>query len=300
MKISVTIAFGGLCLVAGSTWIYDLFAPGMVTGLARIALHDGLLALVCWIRVLWVSKRRISIGNLLRLGAAGAFVFALPEIVLAGAAAHVTPATEVLTLMLIPACVVFYQGQRSIGFEDEAGQLRGLVPALAAVGGAALILPFVLPSSNAGRLWLAGLTLTAFAAGVATIQVHRLLAAVSIAEAGAAILSVGGLLTASFCRVQGPVSVSFSGKALTFEAIRIVLIDAPILLLSLWLLREMRPVAFASRLVLVPMITVLGGILVERPEVGWYGWSGIVLAIGASCVLVRAQEKTDPPSLFLA
>jgi hypothetical protein len=54
----------------------------------------------------------------------------------------------------------------------------------------------------------------------------------------------------------------------------------------------MRPVAFSSRLLLVPSVTLVEGILAERPEVGWYGWLGLGLVLAAAILLLRSSETS--------
>ncbi len=276
-----------LCLLAGSGWLYDVFAPGVLTGLVRTALHNGLVAVGCAAWVVLRRQRAASFRVLARLAVGAALLFAIPEVVLAGASGHLSQATEVLVYMLVPVVVVFRVGQESAGFGVGGGAMRGLAPALVGLGGAALILPFELPSSEVGRLWLGGLGASAMAAAVAAVWMHRLLVdeEVPLAEAGGAVFGVTAVLAAVFSGVSGvgPAEITASGMAL--EAVRLVAIDGPILLLTLWLLRAMKPVAFSSRLLLVPAVTLVEGIVAERPEVGWYGWIGLALTFLAGVVL---------------
>jgi drug/metabolite transporter (DMT)-like permease len=292
MKGKVGVGFVALCLWAGSAWLYDLISPGVLTGLPRTALHNGLVALGCFGWAVWHRDRSPAPRAVAKLAAGAVFMFALPEIVLAGASAHVTQSTEVLVFMLVPAVVVFWLGQQSAAFGADGGSLRGLVPALSGLGGAALILPFSLPSSWMGRLWLAALVVSAIAAGVAAVAMHRLLAKISLARAGSVVFGVSSLLTASFAAIDWHGLPAFSSSGLACEVLRLLLIDGPILLLGLWLLREMRPVAFSARLLLVPAVTLLEGVVAERPEVGWYGWLGLLLTVGSAVVLLASGGET--------
>ena len=292
MKAKLWVGLVAFCLWAGSAWLYDLFAPGVLTGLPRTALHNGLVALGCFGWALRHCYRSPAPRAVAKLAAGAVILFALPEIVLAGASAHVTQSTEVLVFMLVPAVVVFWCGQQSAAFGADGGSLRGLVPALAGMGGAALILPFSLPSSWMGRLWLAALVVSAIAAGIAAVAMHRLLAKISLARAGSVVFGVSCLLTASFAAFDLPDLPQFSSSGLACEVLRLLLIDGPILLLGLWLLREMRPVAFSARLLLVPAVTLLEGIVAERPEVGWYGWLGLLLTVGSAVALLARGGET--------
>jgi drug/metabolite transporter (DMT)-like permease len=293
MKAKVLGGFLALCLWAGSSWLYDLFCPGVLSGLPRTALHNGLVALGCLGWALWKPQPSPAPRVCTRLAVGGSFLFALPEIVLAVASAHVTQSTETLVFMLVPVVVVFCVGQQSAGFGTESGSMRGLVPALTGLGAAALILPFELPSSPIGRLWLGALVVSAVAAGVAAVGMHRLVADVSLAQAGSAIFGVSCLATAIAAFVDWSGVPPCNVRNLAFEALRLLLIDGPILLLGLWLLRKMQPVAFSSRLMLVPAVTLLEGIVAERPDVGLYGWLGMALTIGATFILLRESGTNE-------
>jgi drug/metabolite transporter (DMT)-like permease len=290
--MKVWVGFLTLCLWAGSAWLYDLFFPGVLTGLPRSALHNGVVAVGCSAYALWRREPAPGPRAWLRLSAAGFFLFALPEVVLAGASAHVSQSSETLVFMLVPVVVVFWVGQQSAGFGTGGGAMRGLFPALAGLGGAALLLPFALPPSLEGRLWMTALVASAIMAGIAAVAAHRLLVGFSIAQAGSAIFGVSCLAAAAFSWIDWTGLPPVTSTALTFEGLRLLLIDAPILLLGLWLLRAMRPVAFSSRLLLVPSVTLVEGILAERPEVGWYGWLGLGLVLAAAILLLRSSETS--------
>lgn len=292
MKTKTWIGFVVLCLWAGSAWVYDLIAAGLLSGLSRIALQDGLLSLAC---MAWTTCLRPDRGLPLpwRSGVLGAFLFAIPEIVLAGASTHLSQSTELLTLMLAPAVVVFCVGQQAASFRSDGDRMAGLVPTLAGLGGMALLLPFTIPSSWVGRAWLAGLVVSAVAAGIAAVSLQQMLQAVPLARAGTMLFGVSFLLTASFSWLTWTGMPSFSVSHVSFELLRLFLVDGPIMLLSLSLLREMQPVAFSTRLFLVPWVTVCESITVMRPDVAWYGWLGLSLALGASLLLLRHQGQRE-------
>ncbi len=295
MKAKLWVGLVAFCLWAGSAWLYDLFAPGVLTGLPRTAVHNGMVAAGCFGWALWRREALPGMRVWLRLAVGGAFLFAIPGIVLAGATRNVTQATEALVFLLVPVVVVFLVGQQTASFGIAGGSMRGLVPAVAGMGGAALILPFESPSSLVGRLWLAALIASAVAAAAAAVATHHLLTenGVLLAPAGAVFFGVSCLLSGSFCRVGSSGLPPVTSSAVMYEVLRVLLIDAPILLLGIWLLRAARPVAFSSRLLLVPAVTVLEGIIAERPDVGWYGWLGLGLMIGSGFLLARHPVEVE-------
>jgi hypothetical protein len=64
------------------------------------------------------------------------------------------------------------------------------------------------------------------------------------------------------------------------------LVDVVEVLLIVWLLREMPPVRFAARYLVIPLLTVLESFVVMRPE--WtvrMGFGTVLLAAGAGLLL---------------
>jgi hypothetical protein len=197
----------------------------------------------------------------------------------------------VLVFMLVPAVVVFRVGQLSAGFGAGAGSLNGLLPALIGLGGAALVLPFELPASAIGRIWLAALVFCAIAAGVAAVETHRLLVGLRLGVAGGVLFGVSALMIGGFCWMFPSGTGVLMVRSVSFEVLRLLAIDGPLLLLSLWLLRAMGPIGYSARLLLIPAVTVIEGMVAERPEVGFYGWTGLALAVGAAVVLVTMPTE---------
>ena len=74
------------------------------------------------------------------------------------------------------------------------------------------------------------------------------------------------------------------------EAARCLLVDGPVLLLTVWLLREMTPVRFAARYLVVPLVTIVEGFLLVRPAWNWTMGAGFVLLAGGCAGLLRADS----------
>ena len=77
------------------------------------------------------------------------------------------------------------------------------------------------------------------------------------------------------------------------------LVDVVEVLLIVWLVREMPPVSFASRYLVIPLVTVLESYVVMRPE--WtvrMGFGTVLLAAGAGMLLfLKAGEEETMLSL---
>ena len=285
MRRSLWVGFAALCVLSGSEWLFDQAWPGMLTGLQRTAVHDGLLAVVFGS----IGLRRD--GKLwLDLVFGAAAMFGVPAVVFAAAGGHVPDAMVVLALMLVPVVVILVAGQQAVGFGMDEGPLRRMVPVLAGLGGAMLLIPQDWPASVAGRLWLAGVVASVVAAGLAAVRMHRLLAGVDVVPGAALVALVSGAIAAAFWGLgsSGPVAWSWNGAGV--EGLRCVVLDGPILLLTVWLLREMAPVALSARFLLIPLVTIVESLVVVRPSVSWTAAIGVVLVAGGGIVLARSDE----------
>ncbi|MEO6807413.1 MAG: hypothetical protein ABI286_13155 [Edaphobacter sp.] len=77
------------------------------------------------------------------------------------------------------------------------------------------------------------------------------------------------------------------------------LVDVVEVLLIVWLLREMSPVRFAARYLLIPLLTVLESYVLMRPA--WslrMGFGTVLLAVGVGMLLFwKATEEETGLSL---
>ena len=202
MKLRVWLAFAALCLLSGSGWLLAEWQPETLPGLFPVALRSGLLAILFWaVDQAGHSSNRQSLpaGALAPLFAWSVLMASLPAVAVLYAGEHLSPLTEALVFALTPVLVVFFVSQRAVGFGARESPLRLLAPALAGVAGAALLLPFNLPSSGAGRAWLVALFVTAAASAWAAIQLHQRLAGIPVLRAAA-------IFSASIVLLSAPLS----------------------------------------------------------------------------------------------
>ena len=280
--------FIAYCTLAGSTWLLEGISSGW-PALLRLSVHDALVGGVFasaalarrepWLRTGWE-----------RLAGWGALLLAGPAVLLAGAGSSVNPLSETLVFALVPAFTDFILAQH-----DQDG-MRLLLPALTGVGGLALVVPFALPTTWFGTVWLALLVGCAGSAAFAGIKLHAILSEGSLLWAGAIAAGAAALLAAAGWAgfEQGP--VSWSGRSLALEAGWALLVDAPLALLLLWLLRVMPPVGLAARFTAVPLVTILGGLAMLRPAIGWTTGLGLTLGLWSVWMLVRdaGEAQVEP------
>ena len=266
VRTRVWIGFAALCLLLGTEWVADLAAPRVLPGLwgggVRVGMMAGVFALAG-------MKGRGRWGGWRLAGWGAGLLSALP-LAMAGAGGSVTELTELLAAAFVPVVVVFAVAQ------VEEGVFRLMVPALAAFGGAALLVSYTIPNSARGLAGLGALTLAVMVTGVAVVRVHELLGGTALLR-GAAVVCGGGALGLLACCWVGGVSAPTVGARATLLALgRLGLVDVPVMLLSVWLLRAMRPVAYAARYVLGLFVAVAESFAVARP--GW-NWT-MVMAVG--------------------
>ena len=295
MKLRVWIAFGSFCLLSGSGWLLREWQPETTPGLLPFAFRSGVVAILFWS----VHQARTSCfqqplpaGVQARLFAWAALMVALPTVVVVRADQHVSPLTETLVFALIPAFVVFFTSQHAAGFGARESPLRLLAPALAGVGGAALLLPLSLPASSAGQAWLMALLVTAAASAWAAIRLHRQLAGVPVLRAAAVLSTAIFLLSAPLSFDPAGRSL-WSGSALRLELLHSLFFDGPLTLLTAWLLRELSPIAFSSRYLLGIAVTIVEGYLLLRPETNWTTGLGLFLLLTSGAWLLVAGSREE-------
>lgn len=255
-----------------------------------MSVHLGLLALLLWVGSVGRNEARASRGTLLRVALWGATLLAVPQVAIAGAGGRVSSLSEVLVFALVPAFVVFAVAQRATGFGPVESPLRSLSPALAGLGGLALLVPFTLPVGPAGAAWLCVLIGAAGLSGVAAVRLHGLLAGGALLRHAAVVGAAGAALGGVCSRLGDNGPADWSAAMVGTEAARCLLVDAPVLMLTVWLLREMPPVRFAAHYLLIPLVTVVEGFLLVRPQWSWTIAAGFLLLAAGCAGLLRSDS----------
>lgn len=275
-------------------WLVEVYAPSTLPPLLQMGMHDVFLCLfflsgrvILGRGVSWSTSRVWG-----RVALFGATLSTLPAAVFAASKGQVSKFTEVLVAAAIPVIVVFVEAQRADGFGADRSPMRFLGPALAGLGGMALLLPFTFPGSVAGKMWLVMLVVSAVLAGYSAVRLHHLLPSFSrliFFEVAFIVSGASAALLMASCWFAGVAGVRLDLRTLANELFRCLLLDVPILWLTVWLLKAMRPVRFASRYFLAPLLTVIEGFLVLRPEVTWTLAFGASLLLSAGVLLLMAD-----------
>jgi hypothetical protein len=198
---------------------------------------------------------------------------------------------------LVPVVVVMAVASGESTGREERGARLFLMPALVGLGGLLLLLPLVLSSSVRGWVMLSMVCASVVLAGLASVWMYGLLRGFAFADA----IAVVGVANAAFLLVWSVVreEVVWRGKGLASVISIASLADAVEVLLIVLLLRETAPIRFAARYLLIPLVTVLEGYFVMRPE--WtvrMGFGMALLAAGGGMLLfLKAGEEETVLSL---
>jgi hypothetical protein len=236
------------------------------------------------------ARGRVRFGRVgLRVAAAGMGFFGVPIVVGEWARFGVPETSRSALFAMVPVVVVMVVAAG----DEERGVRRFLVPALVGLGGLLLLLPLQFSASVRGRLMQAAVCLVVILVGLSSVWLYRLLRGWTLAEALAAVcLSNAAFLLASTA-VRGELVWQWNELASVVSLSSLV--DLVEVVLLVWLLREMMPVRFASRYLVIPLLTLIEGYGLIRPALTVRVISGLVLlAAGAGMLLFLevGEEET--------
>ena len=297
MRWTLWIAFAVLCVLSGTSWaipremsdgLRPLEQQGVLFGVI------GLTALVFAGRRVWSRSSGLRYA---RLAAAAVGFFGVPMVVVEYARGSVPAISRSALFALVPVVVVMVVASGESAGREERGARLFLMPALAGLGGLLLLLPLVFSTSARGWTMLAIVCAAVVLVGLASVWLFRLLRGFALANA----IAVVGLANAVFLLVWSAVreEVVWRGNGLASVMSIASLVDVVEVLLIVWLLREMPPIRFASRYLVIPLLTVLESYVVIRPE--WtvrMGFGTALLAAGGGMLLfLKAGEEETVLSL---
>jgi drug/metabolite transporter (DMT)-like permease len=297
MRWTLWIAFAVLCVLSGTSWaipremsdgLRPLEQQGVLFGVI------GLTALVFAGRRVWSRSSGLRYA---RLAAAAVGFFGVPMVVVEYARGSVPAISRSALFALVPVVVGMVVASGESAGREERGARLFLMPALAGLGGLLLLLPLVFSTSARGWTMLAVVCAAVVLVGLASVWLFRLLRGFALANA----IAVVGLANAVFLLVWSAVreEVVWRGNGLASVMSIASLVDVVEVLLIVWLLREMPPIRFASRYLVIPLLTVLESYVVIRPE--WtvrMGFGTALLAAGGGMLLfLKAGEEETVLSL---
>jgi drug/metabolite transporter (DMT)-like permease len=293
MRWTLWLAFGALCILSGTSWAI----PAEISGELPSLEHQGILFSVVGVTALLIAGRRVWSGSkgrqTARLAGAGVGFFGVPAVIVDYARGSVPAISRSALFAMVPVVVVLVVAAGEWTEREERGARLFLVPALAGLGGLLLLLPLEFSSSARGWTMLGVVCIAVVVVGLAGVWLYRLLRGFAWADA----VAVVGLANAAFLLTWSAVheEIVWRGSALVSATSLESLVDVVEVLLMVWLLREMPPIRFASRYLMIPLVTVLESFVVMRPAFTIrMGLGTVLLAVGAATLLFwkTGEEET--------
>jgi len=292
MKRSVWITFGALCLLSSSAWVAEPFSVSTLPSLQR----QGLIYLVVGLAALLLSGRtvlsRIKQQAWTQLTVAGLLFFAIPATAIELASGAVPEITRSALFAMVPIVVIVVLSAVETGRPAERGARRSLIPALVGLGGLLLLLPLSFSNSARGNAMIAVLCTAVVLVGVASVWLYRILPQFALPSA-VAVVCLANAVFLLLCAAAGRTAV-WDRRSLLSLLSPSSLVDVIEILLLLWLVHRMPPVQFASRYLLIPLLTVLEAYALLLPEFTLrIGAGATLLTIGAAMLLLQYPTEEE-------
>jgi hypothetical protein len=271
--------------------------PGGLPPLEQQGVLFGMIGVTAFLfagRRGWFGGQGLRFG---RLAAAAVGFFGIPMVVVEYARGSVPAISRSALFALVPVVVVLAVASGEAAEREERGARLFLMPALAGLGGLLLLLPLSFSSSARGWMMLAVVCSAVVLVGLSSVWLYRLLRGLAFANS----IAVVGVANAVFLLGWSAFHEEFvwRGDGLASVVSISSLADVTEVLLITWLLREMCPVRFAARYLVIPLLTVLESFVVMRPE--WTVRMGVgtaLLAAGGGMLLfLKAGEEETVLSL---
>jgi hypothetical protein len=283
MRRASWIGFVVLCFLSATSWVIP-----HVEELSVFEQQGFRYAVAGVVAFLLGGYKEWSWSRGLRLGLVGVSFFGIPMVVGEWARGAISEISRSALFAMVPVVVVMVVAAG----DDERGVRRFLAPALAGLGGLLLILPLEFSGSVRGRLMLDVLGAAVVLVGLSSVWLYRLLRGVAVAHAVAAICLANAVFLLVCSGVRGDFVLRGGlASVISFAS----LVDVMEVVLIVWLLREMPPVRFAARYLLIPLLTILESFILIRPEVTARIACGTVLlgaGVGMLLFLKSGDEET--------
>ena len=282
------IAFAAVCVLSATSWIVP-----RVEGLPALELQGvryGLIGLVA----LLFARGRLRFGRVgLRAAAAGVGFFGVPMAVGEWAQFGVPEISKSALFAMVPVVVVMVVAAG----DEEHGVRRLLIPALVGLGGLLLLLPLEFSGSLRGRLMQAMVCLAVVVVGLSSVWLYRLLRGMVLAETLAIVCLSNAAFLLACSAVRGELVWGWSGLASVVSLASLV--DVMEVVLLVWLLREMTPVRFAARYLVIPLLTLLESYVLVQPELTVRVISGVALLTAGAGILLFFKAGEEETMLSL-
>jgi drug/metabolite transporter (DMT)-like permease len=299
------VGFFALCLLGASAGLVDDAWPSSLGTAERLGLHDLVIAIVLC-GVAWNTGRvRLQGRPWMKVALASVCLLGVPVMFAEAAGDRMSGVLVTALFGLFPVMMVVVVSYVDLGGAESSGTNRLLVPTLIGLSGLLLVLPIVQPGSWEQAGIEAVVACGVFVAAVASVWMYRLLREFAVIEAAVICCAANAVFffavfVASRLVTRTDGGSEWSWRGVGVEAAIAILFGLPQILLLVWLLREMTPVRFAARYLVIPLLTVIEGYALVRPPITGRVIGGAVLVIFGAWRLMTASERGEEPGLMLS
>ena len=280
MRRNVWLMYAAYCLLVASEWLLPS-SSRLIRALIFAAV--GIVA-----AILNGGSRWRGFGDVGRLAVAAVLLVAVPEVLWGWGLRHVSSNLLAVVQALMPVVLVLVVAQ-STG--DSARRL--LIPAVAGLGGMLLIVPLDIPASLVGRLSLVVLILSVVMIAVASVWIYRLLQRFSLVQ-GVAVFCLANALVLLVRGLFDQAGWGLSG----WEWVAVGIEEGEAMLLVV-LLRAVAPVRFGARYLAIPLLALVEGYVLLRPDLTLRMGFGVAVVAGSAAFLLLSRGADDGAGLSL-
>ena len=276
--------FGLLCVWSASQWLIPT-AAGSMPGAERGGLAFAAVAVGA---AFFLKSWQLSLQQSAVTVAASLMFFAAPDLLLERASESMPETGIAAVFAAAPAVAVVVCG----AIQRGAGGMRLLVPALVGWSGVLFLLPFESPVSTRGWMGLAETIAAMMLAAGAGVWLNGLLRGVRVVEALVIVGAANAVALLAWCAARGMLWLGVS--ELAGGAWWGLVGSACAIGITVWLVKVVEPVKFSVRFLVFPLLTVLEGIGLLRPELTMQMVAGTVLLVaGAGWMLAQKELSSD-------
>jgi drug/metabolite transporter (DMT)-like permease len=290
MKRTAWLSFIVFCVLSSGAWLI----PAPTEPDAAFEQH-GLLYLITalilcalqphprWLMDHWQRWLRISIS--------GIALFGLPAILAQLTAGSISPYTVSAIFALLPIPAILVLTQQDSNADQTRDVRRFFAPALIVITGLLLLIPTDLPHSTRG-LYLLPLTCACLiVVAIASVRIYDPLQKTTLPQALSIILFTNGCFLLAAAAITGHLSPDNLHPAALISLSNTLYLAVNILLIVLF--RNLAPLLLSTRYLLIPLLTILQGIVLLRPHFTLQMGCGLLLMIGGLAwffATARAEE----------
>ncbi len=283
------LGFAVLCGWQATAWLVPPVAEGP-SATERLALACLLVGL-CAVSVMMARRIRISTAPWGKIAVAAVLLIGVPAVLVQSASESSTDTNTAIVFALTPVVAVLVWGAVS----NAEMPMASLLAALVGAAGVLVVLPYELPVST--RAWgaLAEIVLAMGLTGVGSVWIYRLIRTAHVtpvmlvAAAGNLVFLILSEVSAGHLVLRG---WSVAGWVATF-------VQAIVFVLTVWLAEAIEPVRFSARFLIVPLLTIVEGVVLLRPGIDARLVAGVGLLVVGVGWLFAGEGRVDEKVLSL-